>query len=181
MYAFVKSHNAPTIVSLEMAKKQCRLETTDFEEDEMLQQYIDAAIEVAENYTNSHISEKKTEFVSDDFVNGYKFKITPIQKIEKITYTDTENQVQTLPLEAYKLEKTDEYQYQITFDLELLPKTVKNVKMLVKTGYEVNKTPKAIIQAVLLLVSSFYEKREDTVEKLPKASQSLLSKYQFHY
>ena len=37
--------------------------------------------------------------------------------------------------------------------------------------------PDAIIQAILLIVGHLYEKREDTVSRLPKASEYLLEPY----
>ena len=80
---------------------------------------------------------------------------------------------------------TDRYETQILCnDFDALPTVSTDkwgaVEVYVTAGYASTKTPEAIQQALLLLITGFYEKREDTIEKLPKASTNLLRAFRFY-
>jgi hypothetical protein len=51
------------------------------------------------------------------------------------------------------------------------------ITVTIKIGYAVNKTPKPIVQAILLQIADMYERREDRTEVVATTAMSLLRPY----
>lgn len=180
-------HTVPPLITVAEAKQQLKLDESWAAEDDLIQQYIDAAIITAENYTQTSINEAKFEVKTTAFFNCFKIKLTPITAIDSIKYIDVDGAEQTLNADEYDLRNVDKYQKEIYFKNESdLPKlnadAATPVTINITTGFA---TPalmkKGIRQACMLLITSFYEKREDSVENLPKASTNLLRHYRYYY
>ena len=174
------------LITLSQAKKQLKLDATSTVEDDILQGYIDAAIEVVENYTSTSVNQQKYKFALASFTETFAFMRSPVVSIDSVKYYDVSDTLITLASEKYELRQVDKYQSEIFFnDYDNIPtvSTTKSqpVEISVTTGYDATTLPKAIKQAILLLIGSFYENRQDTVEALPKATTNLLRKYRFHY
>ena len=185
IYIFPKTHTAPEIISLEKAKEHLRIEADFVDEDVLIQDYIQAAINAAENYIATSINEAKFEVHSDSFINFYDFKVTPVQAISSVKYLDEAGDLQTLEVGKYELLPVDQYTSRIRYtDLDTLPllddNSTKAVQIEVLTGYATGTVPKAIQSAVLLILTDLYENREDRVNNLPTRSQSLLRSYRIY-
>ena len=149
-----QSHLSPTIVTLSKAKKQMRFDdpTEPHLEDELIQVYIDAAIEKAENFINSEIKEKVYKIEGSSFTDALSFSQQKIQKVNSIVYKDENGDTQTIAEENYSLETVDRYETKIVFKEDYVLPTVQDYTVDAVTidftvGYAKGKVPKPIIVA----------------------------------
>jgi len=177
-------HSFADLISIDEIKVQLKLGSNS-SEDALIEQYIYGAIMDAENYTCTSINEAKFRIDFIEWAETYAIPLSPIQSIDSVIYTDENGDPQTLSAELYELRPLDKYQFEIYFnDVANLPtiKAATYIKIAVTTGYNsAADLPMALKQAIFLIVSSYYEGRQDSVEVLPKASTNILSKYRFYY
>ena len=181
-YYIPQETTSPEIISLDLAKAHLKV---DFDtDDELIMEYIKAAIDEAERYTQTDLKEQDYEVQFDEWVNYYQFKVGPVQAISAITYTPEVGAEQTIPEADYAVLPADKYAHVLEFiDFDELP-TIKEktkIKISLTCGYASGKVPAAIKSALLLLIANFYENREDKVHNLPSRVQSLLRPYRFYY
>lgn len=151
------------VVSLEMAKKNSKIETSD--ENDVLQLFLDAAIEDAENYTGIVISKREVTLSFSEWAKKYVLPISPISSIVSVSYTP--------PTGADVDLTTDDYTFfnssglpKLQINLDSFP-SVKNseplpIKIVLNAGFEEAEIPKAIKSAILLRFSHKELYREDT-------------------
>lgn len=170
---------AVSIVTLQMAKKQLRIEPSFTEEDDLIQGYIDAAIAMSEDYIGGHIVEKNMILKMDKFDNPLIFEAFPIQAVESVKYFPVDSSdVQELESTDYDLTSVNPKVSRINF--KKTPQTDKRfdaVTVSVKVGIEKEKIRKPIIQAILLQISDMYERREDRTEVITTVATALLRPY----
>ena len=145
---------------------------------------IEAAIEHAENYTGTVINEAKYEVHFDDYVQDYEFTITPIQEINAVGYDDGTGTEQPLTESMYELLPVDKFAYKLHFtDVAALPQFTSGtrVKAYITAGYPDGEVPKAIRNAIKLILGNLYEVRQDGMWKMPTRAENLLAKYRFYY
>lgn len=166
------------IVSLELAKKQLRIELDYEEEDDLIQSYIDTAVEYAEVFTGGSLREKEMIMTRDSFESPIVFEAFPLKEITDVKYLPADGGVElTMLADDYKLTKQTEKNYQLRFRNET-PATVKSfeaVTISLKLGY--TEIPKPIIQAILLKITDMYERREDRSEVVSTVGDGLLRAY----
>ena len=180
VYIFQQSHTSLEIIGLDEAKKHLKVDFTD--EDDLITDMIQAAIEHAENYTGTSIAEAKYEVRFDEFINDYEFKLSPVQSIESVGYTDENGDAKLLA--DYELLPVDKFASIIHYtDSDNLPaiKEGSRIKVNLTTGYADGKTPKAIRNAIKLIIWNLYEVRQDGVFKFPTRAENILAKYRFYY
>ena len=167
------------IVTLAKAKKQIRVEASFVEEDDLIQSYIDAAIGMSENYISGHIVEKIMIMKLNSFDNPIVFEAFPIQGIENINYFPLNGtDALLMPSANYDLISVNPKVSKISF--KTVPETQERfdaVTVSVKLGFADGKTPKPVIQAILLQIADMYDRREDRSEILSTAAMSLLRPY----
>jgi uncharacterized phiE125 gp8 family phage protein len=173
---------SPEVISLSIAKKQLKIEPEDQEDDELILSYIDSAITYAENYTGSVIQKQKFIVKGKDFDDVGGFSKQKIISVDSVEYLDESSQLKLLLEDQYRLESVDKLENKLVFETDL-PKVKPNiydaVKMKVTCGYE--KVPKPIIQALLLIVTDFYQYRSDRKKDHLTSAHNLLSPYKIHY
>jgi uncharacterized phiE125 gp8 family phage protein len=165
------------VVTLAQAKKQLRIEDDFTDEDELIQSYIDAAVELSEKFIGGHILPKIMTIKADAFQNPLVFEAFPLKEVTSIKYFDADDVEQTLNPSEYILTKDSEKVFRIRFK-NTLPATFKRydaVTYEIKVGMAVVPTP--IKQAIKLQIADMYERREDRVEVVRTASASLLRPY----
>ena len=171
--------NTTQVVSLAKAKKHLRLDPTFTEEDDIIQDYIDAAVSMAEAYTGLNINEKQITFSLSKFDNPFVFEYFPVKQVLSVAYCpESADVLQVLPDTAYRLLNETEKRSALHFkgDLPLLNSSYKDaVQVQILVG--LTTVDKAIAQAVLLIVADLYERREDRSEVLSTAAMALLRKY----
>tara|TARA_R100001594_G_scaffold132499_1_gene172733 strand:+ start:7310 stop:7978 length:669 start_codon:yes stop_codon:yes gene_type:complete len=107
----------------------------------------------------------------------------PLSRITTIQYYDTSNVQQTLSASDYNVFTfTNQKGFaEITKDIDLpdVYDRADAIEINFTAGFGTtgSDVPDAIKQAILLIVGHLYEKREDTVSRLPKASEYLLEPY----
>lgn len=185
VYQYRLDHTAPELISLEFAKEHLKIEADFTEEDALITEYIDMAIEQAETFINASIYEAKIEYKASSFQDLCamdKFKVSPVKSIESVKYLDQSGDEQTVSSNDYNLLPVDKYTSKIEFvpDYEF-PATQANkfnaVQVVLLLGYDEESLPKQIKSSVLLILSWLYENRTDNVDKMPKATERLLQKF----
>lgn len=174
----VKPEPPNTIVTLAKAKNQLRLESSFTDEDDLIQDYIAAAIEQAEQYINGHIYIKDMVINMDAFLSSFVFEAYPVQSITSIKYY-VDDVLVTMPQADYYVTAQNIKQTKLTFKEQ--PSTDERpdaVIITVAIGFKsASAVPMPIKQAVLLMVSDMYERREDRPEMITTAAQALMRPY----
>ena len=201
------------LISLTTAKSFLRV--THTADDTLITSFITAAIQSAENYTNSRFLETQYTmfmetwddvyvsnhyttslsngtylttggYVGKDGLNQIVLPYAPLDSITHVKYYDSSNTQQTWT------EDTD-YSVNTFINQKGFIEITKNttyptlydradaIEIKFKAGYGAteDKVPEPIKTAILLILGSMYEKREDSVSRLPKASEYLLDPYRF--
>jgi uncharacterized phiE125 gp8 family phage protein len=168
------------VISLDKIKKHLRIETSYNDEDDLIQSYLEAAIEASENYMGGHIVEKDMVIKLDSFDSPLVFEAFPLQSIASVKYFyKNEDAQKTMDPSLYALTSANQKVYNLNFK-ESLPELKTQfdaVTITLKVGFVNGKVPKTIVQAVLLKIGDLYERREDRSEMISLASQSLLRPY----
>ncbi len=180
------THTSPEVVTLEQAKKQLKMEDLGTFDDDLIQDCIDAAIDEAENYCNTAIRQVKYKVQMASWSNNFEFAKQKVASIDQVTYKDEAGDVQTLPEASYQLLPLDKFASVIQFtDPNSLPKTQDNnstaVSIDITIGYSDSvAVPKAITQAIKLLITDNYEYRGDREKVLNTASRVKLEPYKYY-
>jgi uncharacterized phiE125 gp8 family phage protein len=170
---------SPTVVvTLAKAKKHLRIEDSFAEEDDLIQDYIDAAVTNAENYIGGHIVDKNMIIKMTGFDNPLIFEAFPVKSVTSVKYfTAGNDDEQTMSSDDYILNAEHKKRYAIRFknNLPVLQNRVDAVTVTISLGMTTIEKP--IVSAVLLMISDLYERREDRSEVVSTAAMSLLRPY----
>ncbi|RST30156.1 hypothetical protein HMF7854_04435 [Sphingomonas ginkgonis] len=98
---------APAI-SLEDAKRQCRLAPSETTDELLIVDYVAAATDVLELYLGRSIMPQTWELTLDAFSDTILLPRGPVQSIESVSYFDPDGVKQTLAAEAYQLDSTSD-------------------------------------------------------------------------
>ncbi|WP_435263017.1 head-tail connector protein [Tenacibaculum sp. nBUS_03] len=182
MYIEIKEFEPSEIVSLSEVKSHLKIEPDFTEEDVLVQGYIDAAINHISGYLSRSVQDEQFEVLGSSFIDVLGFKFQTKKSIEGIWYLDN-GEYKKLEEDLYALKNVDKFETIIEY-LGDLPKLTNNsskaVKLRVTCGF--TKLPKSIKQAVLLLVSDFYEYRADRAKKLSNSTvTNLISSYRYYH
>ena len=175
-------HRAPEVISLAKARKQLQLEDDFIEDDSLISDYIDAAIVQAENYINSEITKKKFEIKGKSFDDALGFKKQIITAVDSISNKNAAAENIIIDPVNYSLQNVDKYENEIVFNEDFELPEVKEydpaaVTISVTVGYPGSKIPKAILKALLVMITDSYEHRTDTVKEKSTASETVLHAY----
>lgn len=174
----IEAGTATTVLSLAKAKKHLKVDELMIQEDDLIQDYIDAAVTNAENYIGGNITDKNIIFKCDAFTSPFIFEAFPIKSITSVKYFKPgEEDEKTLDATNYALTSQNFKTQVIRFktDLPAVEKRFDAVTITVKVGMET--VDKPIITAIMLMVGDMYERREDRVEVVSTAAMSYLRPY----
>jgi uncharacterized phiE125 gp8 family phage protein len=88
-----------TPVSLEEAKEQCRILSSDATHDSLLLRLIDEATRSIETLTGVRLASQTTKLALDDFPSGaIDLGVYPVNSITSVVYDDADNVEQTMVL-----------------------------------------------------------------------------------
>lgn len=166
------------VVTLAKAKKHLRLETSFTEEDELIETYIEAATQAAENYIGGHITQKNMIIKASAFESPFVFEAFPVNEITSITYFEEGfEDEKTLDVENYTLTAVNSKTPVIRFknDLPEVQRRFDAVTIKIDIGMEAIAKP--IVSAILLMIADLYERREDRPEVNITAAMALLRPY----
>tara|TARA_R100000329_G_scaffold146597_1_gene133261 strand:- start:654 stop:1313 length:660 start_codon:yes stop_codon:yes gene_type:complete len=112
----------------------------------------------------------------------------PVSSVTHIKYYDSNNSLQTWSDTNYNLVKPENQKGFVELvdgkDFPSLFNRADAIKITFVSGYgsSASDVPETIKQAVLLIIGSLYEKREDTVKRMPTTVEYLLEPYRiFEY
>lgn len=169
----VISPDAPAddiIITLAKAKKQLRIEQEFTDEDDLIRGYIEAAIAAAENYCGAHLYAKTMTLEYSGFQNPFILEAYPVKSVDSVKYFQADNEdIQTIEAADFYITKQN---------IKVVKLYVKNqpndvdtdrpdaIEVVLTVGFADGKVPTPIQQAILLMISDMYERREDR----PKAN-----------
>lgn len=170
-------------ITVDEVKAHLRITTTD--DDDYLDALIAAATTQAESEINGAIAYQKWYLKLDCFRDIIYLPKPPCLSVTSITYDDSDGNSQTLASTVYDVD-TDSTRARITIaDGQSWPSVDNStnvIQILFICGYATAaEVPQAIKHAILMIVGSLYENREDTTfgspSIVPLASKNLLSIY----
>lgn len=167
------------MITLEQAKLHLRVEIDH--DDSLIATLIEAAYQVAENYTNRVIIPSVKTLKLEFFPDVIYLPFLPVVSIDSIEYSDAAGITQ--PFTDYYLNLRDEVANITPQKDATFPGTNEDYENLVVTynaGYIV--IPKQINQAVLLIIGSMYIQRENhitatSINEIPLSAEYLLNAY----
>jgi uncharacterized phiE125 gp8 family phage protein len=170
-------------ITLEQAKLQCAL-LDDDSRDELLEIYIEAARVWVENYTGHILVQREFTEQRDCFGRYLELQRRPVlaDPAPTIGYVDTAGTTQTY---AGAVPSVDRFPARIYPALNgWWPSVGRNgsVTITYVAGYEPGEEPRPLLQAILLLVATWFEQRSSVVigqpaSEIPFAVISLCDQY----
>ncbi len=151
------------VVSLELAKANANIEYSHV--DDLLNLYLDAAIQDAENYTGQHINPKNCTIEFKEWEDFLILKTNPFT-VTAITYIDADGETVTMPDTDYKFitdQQNTSQDVQLLVDEypELHADTDYPITITGTVGYTAATIPTAIQSAILLKFAHKEMFRED--------------------
>jgi uncharacterized phiE125 gp8 family phage protein len=172
---------ANAVLTLAKAKKQLRVDAAFTEEDDLIQDYMDAAVIAAENYCSIHLF-AKTATITATKIENFVLDAYPVNSITSVKYYKKgENELTTVDAANYNL-----LQYNkklVTISFKNIPEDVDTdrhdaVEIILSIGFaSASKVPRPIAQAVKLMISDMYDRREDRPEINTTVAQHLMRPY----
>lgn len=166
------------LINIAKIKKHLRVELEYADENEVILAYFYAAVEMAENFIGGHIRQKNIKIECNTFDSPFVFEAFPVISITGVNYFE-ENapDEKTLDVGYYKLTSETFKRFVLRYNNELpaIQKRDDAVSINIKVGME--KLPRPIEQAILIMVADMFERREDRVETISTASAALLRPY----
>lgn len=150
-----------TPVSLAEAKQQLRVDSAD--DDLLIEQYIFAATELAEQMTGRAIMPQMWALTHDQFPDLFELTRARVLSVVNITYVDVDGLTQTLPASSYALDAADDFGFAYVVpgmgqQWPLAAAQMNSVVLTYQAGYATPAdVPRAIKTWVLLKVRSLYD------------------------
>lgn len=195
----IASDSGALIVSLSDVKQHLRVEIAD--DDALITALIHAAREKIENYCNIALTVKTVHEFFDVFPAmtlqrpnaEFYLKVNRVESVTSIQYyEDVESDtLTTIDSADYILDNASQYARvapRIGVKWPLEDGRINGVKIIYEAGYsDVADIPAPIIQSAKLMISDWYERREDRLYQmqstgfiLPRVSEMLLKPYRIY-
>jgi uncharacterized phiE125 gp8 family phage protein len=174
----ITTGTSAAVLTLAKVKKHLRIEADIDDENDLIEDYIAAAVAQAENYIGGHVTDKNIVIKMTGFDNPLVFEAFPVKAVTHVKYFEEGNEEQrTMVIDKYNLTAESSKRFAIRFkgDLPNVQDRFDAVTVTINVGMATIEKP--IAQAVLLMVADMYERREDRVEVLSTAAMSLLRPY----
>lgn len=168
-YFFTPDSTGDTaLVTLAKVKKQLKIEASFTEEDDLIQDYINAAVAAAEDYTGRTLNPGVKTFELDSLSAAFEFvQSAENDTVKSIKYWAPDaTELATMETNNYKLRKSSTINCK-EIKFETYPETAERddaVIIEIQQGYTAETFPKPIYQAIMLMVTSMFERREDIGE-----------------
>lgn len=180
-------------ISLAEARAHLRIEPFGSPEahpdDAQVQQMISSAREWCEQYTGRALASQTIEMALDDFPeNEIELPLTPVTSITSVKYLDLSGVETTVSNSSYILDDYSKPNWLLLASGSAWPQTnegANNVKIRMVAGNTSANIPKPIVSAMLLIIGSMYENRQEdiaatsrvTFNSLPFGVYNLLQPY----
>ncbi len=142
-------------------------------DDDLIESLIQAAREWCETFTGRAFIEQTWQIKLDSFPHKFRLPRPPLMSVTSIQYVDTAGDTQTLATSVYRVD-SDSEPGRVTLEHgQVWPSTLNvtnAVTLTYQAGYDsgsspqdASKVPRAVKQAILLMVGNMYENREEMV------------------
>jgi uncharacterized phiE125 gp8 family phage protein len=168
-------------LTLDEVKLHLRVDLTD--DDTLITRLISAARRICENYTERSFITQTWKASIDSFPDVVELLHGPVSAVSAISYTDIDGNTQTMDASDYILD-LENVIARIT-PATSWPSTQNIINAVSVTytagfGSSASNVPDDIKAAMLLIIGKMYDQREDSVLKLPSASEYLLDPYKIY-
>jgi len=165
-------------VVVSVADIKAHLRITHAYEDAVIDAYADAAIISAENYTGRYIHLYDVVGKSATFGDAAIIEHGPVNGDIVITYYDLDNSIQTLDDSYYDV-MIFNGEPEIVYNPVLTLPSVYNRNDAVIVTYQAGyvTVPEPFKMYVKLVTAFLYENRSDSVDKLPRFTQTIIRPY----
>jgi uncharacterized phiE125 gp8 family phage protein len=157
-------------VSVELARKQCRLD--DDEEDELIAQKITAAREWVEDFTGRIVAQQTLVAHFRAWGSYLEIPRRPVISVDAIVYNGDPDD------DSYAAGRfvLGPYPLRILAGADGFPalRTGGAITVAYTAGYDAGEVPKVMIEAILVLVGGMMSEREGGYEKSLKAAEAML-------
>lgn len=170
MYSKILTQTAFDIVTLEEAKMQCRLTSSQDHEDTYLSSLIDTCCELAQNYTSRMLSTGTVKAFSEVYSLYLRLPYGDVSEVTEVTAENESGKTVTLSDFSF-----NDVTQRLTIPSDYAFYT--NFYVTYACGYSV--VPTKVKQGILLMIASMFSNREDgligqSYQKLPMSSLTLL-------
>ncbi|MEL6970493.1 MAG: head-tail connector protein [Bacteroidota bacterium] len=155
-------------------------------DDTLINALIVSARQNVENYTNlalmpQTVTQKFDSFYEDTWNGLLELSVSPLIGIDSFQYKNSDGQSATFESADY-IQHSFQSPPRISLAEGKSWPTTANEDQAITVVYQAgfasaDAVPKLIKQAMLLMIGHWYENRQDSVERLPKASERLLWNY----
>ncbi len=169
----------PEFVSLQKAKDHLKIDFVY--EDQLISDYIGAALSAAEGYLGWFINNRDVVINSDRFLASFPVEYGPLLgDAFTVQYLDVNETNQTLS-EGYEYQEYYGAKPMFYYDSEIpFPEVAKKsnaVKISYVAGVTITTLPKDVFSAILLIISDLYEFRTDRSEIINTRAMALMRPY----
>jgi uncharacterized phiE125 gp8 family phage protein len=163
-------------LTLDEVKAHLRMDGTD--EDDYITLLLKSAVQQAQNFTNRQIMPATFQLYLDRLPSSVPLPRPPFAEITSFKATDDAGQEVVFEETDYTLTETEHTTIRGIADSGWYASCYSDIKITYKAGYATaDAVPEDIKSALLLMIGSMYENREDKTERFPKASESMLTPY----
>lgn len=187
MYAH-KIITPPSDLPVTLARAKEHLRVLHDDEDNMILLYIAAATAHAEQYLQRKLmpqtAQEKRPFPHSNC--PLELSANPVRSITSFSYWNNDVIEAEVEIEEtdYQIDKQSSIATLYPKPNQYWPQTsdrILPVTIVYEVGYEDQTAiPQDIIHAILLLLTTMYERREDTVKQLPTMAENLLNRHKIH-
>lgn len=172
----------PPEPSLDLETVKAHLNVEHDDHDAIIEAYIDAAcayVDGPAGILNRSIWAQTLELRQNVFCAPIRLPYGPVTEVVSVKYVDTDGVEQTLDDATYLL-AGDEVVLAYDQNWPSLRGDTEGVRIRYEAGYD--PTPRAVIQALLMLIAHWYANREavnigNITSELPMATQALLAPF----
>lgn len=180
-YALITERTSQAVT---LAEAKRHLKETTTENDIYIQDLIIAAQDKIEDEYDLSLTAQTWEMYLDEFPDGdIEIHFWPIASITSVKYTDEDGNEQTVTSTYYSTDLTQKparIKPDVDYDWPDTQEVVKAVQVRFVTGWTSPDTiPGDIKQAILLIISDWFDNREDKGRRFTRVSEMILNKYKY--
>ena len=187
----LKITTAPTVEPLTLTEAKAHLRVTSTADDTLITGLIKTARQQAENFTGRSLASATFELVMDSFPYQIELPMPPVESITSIKYKDSDGIETTWSSSEYIFYNSEPAIITLAYGKSyptFTPYPIGAIKIRFVAGYRAASEdpnlhiPEAIKQALLLIIGTLYENRENiiigqTIAKIPLSAEALLYPY----
>ncbi len=172
MYTQIVSQDPFTdVVTLDEAKRQCRLMSSFTMDDDDLTAIIDSCCSLAQSYTKRLLTAGTVNAEMDEYRSSWTLPFGSVTSITSVHLDDVEYTDFTFSPTTQRLKINESYS---------------NIKVTYECGYGTGEIPASAKQGILMMISTLYNNRDDfisglSIEEVPLCSLTLLGSIRYFH